>query len=267
MELKVSGKSVFVATGGQIFDPVKPTMVLVHGAGMDHTVWSMQARFFAHHGYSVLNLDLPGHGKSEGKPPKSIPEYADWLHEAIRVSRATKVCLIGHSMGSQIVLAFAAGSAENVAKIALLGSLAHIKVHPDLLKAAKRGDHLAYETIVAWGLGRRAQLGGHRAPGSWIAGASMRLLETSNPGVLANDLGACNLWEEGLEVAARIKCPTLLLFGSDDRMTPPPGADELVKTITNCELVTLQDAGHMMMIEQPEETLNALYGFFGTVDS
>ncbi len=266
MELKIFGKSIFAATGGQIFEAGKPTMVLVHGAGMDHTVWSMQARFFAHHGYSVLNFDLPGHGRSEGKPPQSIPEYADWLQEAIRVSGAIKVHLIGHSMGSQIVIALAADKKGSVEKIALLGALAHIKVHPDLLAAAKRGDHSAYETIVGWGVGRRAQLGGHRAPGSWITGTSMRLLETGNPGVLANDLAACNLWEEGLMVASKIKCPTLLLAGSDDRMTPPRDAGELVKIIPNCQLKELQDAGHMMMAEQPEETLNELYAFFGAGD-
>ena len=109
--------------------------------------------------------------------------------------------------------------------------------------------HGAFETIVGWGVGRKAQIGGHKAPGSWIAGASMRLLEASKPGVLGNDLNACNVWEGGLESAGQIKCPVLLLLGEDDRMTPPKGTKELTKALHNSKTIILNGAGHMMMTE------------------
>ncbi len=262
MELRVAGKTAFIATGGRPFDAAKPALVMVHGAGMDHTVWSMQARYFAHHGFSVMNLDLPGHGRSEGPAPGTIAAYTDWLAEALGAIGARDIHLIGHSMGSLIALSLAARGATSVRKLALLGTLPHIQVADALLSAARNNEHSAYESIVGWGVGRRAQMGGHRAPGSWIAGASLRLLEAGEPGVLANDLAACHQWTEGLETAGRIDCPTLLLLGSDDRMTPARGAKPLADAIAGSRTIVLPDAGHMMMAEQPDETLDSLSNFF-----
>jgi len=262
MELTIGGRPAFVATGGRPFDTDKPALVMVHGAGMDHTVWSMQARYFAHHGYSVMNLDLPGHGRSEGPAPSTIADYTNWLAAVIQASGARDVHLIGHSMGSLIAMSLAASADGGVRKLALLGTLPHIQVADALLSAARNNDHSAYESIVGWGVGRRAQMGGHRAPGSWIAGTSLRLLEAGQPGVLANDLAACHQWTDGAETAARITCPTLLLLGADDRMTPARGARPLAETITDSRTVILPGAGHMMMAEQPDETLDALSRFF-----
>ena len=261
MEFEVRGRPVFAATGGAPFDCSRPTLVLVHGAGMDHTVWSMQARYFAHHGFSVLGWDLPGHGRSEGPPPDSVPGYADWLAAVLDVTGARDPHLVGHSLGALVVLAYAARHPDAVSRLALLGALAHMPVHPDLLGAARDGRHEAYESIVGWGVGRRGQIGGHRAPGLWVTGASLRLLEAGASGVLANDLAACNDWMDGLEAAAAITCPVLLLLGSDDRMTPPRGALPLADALAGSRTVMLERAGHMMMLEQPDETLDALASF------
>ena len=78
MQLKVNGLDVFAGTGGKPFDPAQPVMVLLHGAGMDHTAWALHDRYFAHHGFSVLAPDLPGHGRSAGSPLKTIADMADW---------------------------------------------------------------------------------------------------------------------------------------------------------------------------------------------
>ncbi len=263
MQLEVFGQSAFVATGGRPFDPARPVMVMVHGAGMDHTVWSMQARFFAHHGYTVMNPDLPGHGRSRGPAPTSVPDYADWLAAALIATGAGNIHVAGHSMGSLIALVLAVRSDIAVRKLAMLGTAAHIQVAPALLQAARSDDHGAFESIIGWGVGRRAQIGGHRAPGLWIAGTGMRLLEASQPGVLANDLAACDAWTEGLDTARQIACPVLLLLGSDDRMTPARSAAPLADAMTKCETVIMPGAGHMMMTEQPDETLDILDGFFG----
>ena len=104
MEVEVNDKSVFFSTGGTKFDNIKPSVIFIHGAGMDRTVWSMQARFFAHHGFSIVNLDLPGHGKSEGPACKTIEEYSGWLCELISYLELNNVSLVGHSMGSLIAL-------------------------------------------------------------------------------------------------------------------------------------------------------------------
>tara|TARA_B100001989_G_scaffold56731_1_gene37574 strand:+ start:1942 stop:2754 length:813 start_codon:yes stop_codon:yes gene_type:complete len=262
METQVNGKSVFFSTGGAKFSNTERTIIFIHGAGMDRTVWSMQARFFAHHGFTVVNLDLPGHGKSEGPACTTIEEYSDWLCELIDFLDLYNVAMVGHSMGSLIALCGGAKLEKKIQKIALLGTLPKIEVHPDLLTSAMDNKHGAFETIVGWGVGRKAQIGGHKAPGSWIAGASMRLLEASKPGVLGNDLNACNLWEGGLESAGQIKCPALLLLGEDDRMTPPKGTKELAEALPNSETIILEGAGHMMMTEQPDQTIEILSNFF-----
>ena len=215
MIINLHNKNIYASDSGQGIDNSKDTIVFIHGAGMDRTVWSMQARFFAHHGFTVVNLDLPGHGKSEGPACATIEEYSDWLCELIDCLDLHRVSIVGHSMGSLVALCSGA-KLEKIQKIALLGTLPKIQVHPDLLTSAMNNKHGAFETIVGWGVGRKAQIGGHKAPGSWIAGASMRLLEASKPGVLGNDLNACNVWEGGLESAGQIKCPVLLLLGEDD---------------------------------------------------
>jgi pimeloyl-ACP methyl ester carboxylesterase len=138
MELIVNKQKVFIATGGKEFNVNKPALVMLHGAGMDHTVWSMQARYFAHHGFSVLNPDLPGHGRSDGPPPASIEEYMKWVLRLIVEVKAREIHLIGHSMGSLIALASSAELGEKMVKQALLGTLPHIQVHPNLLEAAKK---------------------------------------------------------------------------------------------------------------------------------
>ena len=66
MALTVADRRAYAATGGKAFDAVQPTIAFLHGGGMDHTVWALQTRWFAHHGRNVLALDLPGHGRSEG---------------------------------------------------------------------------------------------------------------------------------------------------------------------------------------------------------
>src|SRR3546814_7797116 len=108
MDFSVDGRAVFAHTGGQPFDRDLPVLVLVHGAGMDHTHWGLQTRYFAHHGYAVLAPDLPGHGRSQGPAPDSIEAYADWLLRLLDAGGTRRAALAGHSMGSLIALAAAA---------------------------------------------------------------------------------------------------------------------------------------------------------------
>ncbi len=266
MELMLpDGASVFAATGGRPFDAEKPVVMFIHGAGMDHTVWAMQARYFSHHGYSVLSVDLPGHGRSTGAAPESIPEHADRILDLITASGAADIRLIGHSMGALIALEVAGRADPRVKAAALLGVVPEMKVHPDLLAAARAGKHVAIETIVGWGVGRRAQMGGHRAPGNWVAGASLRLLEQRAGLVLGTDFAACDAWDGALAAAEKVGCAMLVLSGADDKMTPAKLAKPLVDALTGVKTVTLAGAGHMMMVEQPDETLDALAAFMDGV--
>src|SRR5271154_5225796 len=137
MQLSVNGVDTFVATGGRDFDAREPAVVLIHGAGFDHSAWALHSRWFAHHGYSVLAPDLPGHGRSSGKPLPTIADMADWTAALLDAAGASKARLVGHSMGSLIALETAARHPDGVSGLSLIGTAATMTVGADLLRAAE----------------------------------------------------------------------------------------------------------------------------------
>lgn len=258
MNLTVEGKAVFAATGGRPFDPALPAIVLVHGAGLDHTVWALQARYLAHRGRAVLVPDLPGHGRSEGPALASIEAIANWLAALIPAAGAEQAALAGHSMGALAVLACAARHADKVRALALLGVAPRMPVHPDLLAAAAANDHLAFDLVTDWGHGAAAHVGRHPAPGLWMLGGAEALLARGAPGVLHNDLAACDAYGGAAEAAAKVSCPTLLVLAADDRMTPPKAGRKLAALIPDARVAEIPVSGHMMMTEAADATLDAL---------
>ena len=258
MQVDVNGTKIFAATGGRPFDPSLPCVVFLHGAGMDHTVWALLARSFAHHGQAVLAPDLPGHGRSSGAPLSSITAFADWTAALIKAAGAQKVRLVGHSMGSLIALETAARYPGIVSGLALIATAAPMRVSDDLLNAAKANDHAAIDMISLWGEGYCATLGGSQIPGVWMLGGSERLLERSAPGVIFADLAACNAYQDALTAAGKVTAPAVVIAGSRDMMTPLKGGKAVAAAIPNCRFTTLDGAGHMLMSERPDEVLAAL---------
>ena len=258
MELIVEGKRVFAGTGGRAFDPALPAVVFLHGAGMDHTVWALQTRAIAHRGRSVLALDLPGHGMSDGPALESIGAMADWVLGALDDVGASRARIAGHSMGALVALETAARAAARIDAVALLGFAPDMAVHPDLIAAAREGAHTALELMTSWGLALRSQLGHNLAPGLWLQGETLRLLERASAVALAADLAACAAYKGATAAAAAIRCPTLFLLGAEDRMTPAAKGKAFAETIPGAEVTVLPGIGHMMMIEHPAATLAAL---------
>jgi pimeloyl-ACP methyl ester carboxylesterase len=258
VDLSVDGNRVFAATGGRPFDAAQPTVLFIHGAGLDHTVWALQTRYFAHHGRSVLAVDLPGHGRSGGGLMHSITELAAWIVRVLDAAAAQSAALVGHSMGALIALEVAATAPARVRNLALLGVAERMPVHPDLQAAADGNRRLAPELVSSWGHGRSGHLGGNPAPGLWMMGGSLQLLERAPAGALAADLAACNAYDGALAAAARVACPTLLLLGALDRMTPPGKAKPLAAAIERARTVVLPAAGHMLMSERPDAVIDAL---------
>jgi pimeloyl-ACP methyl ester carboxylesterase len=260
MQLSVNGIETFVATGGREFDSALPAIVLLHGAGFDHTAWALHSRWFAHHGFGVLAPDLPGHGRSKGAPLPTIAAMADWTAALLEAAGAAKARLVGHSMGSLIALETAARHPAKVTALSLIGTAATMTVGPDLLKAAEANDHSAVDMVSIWGLGFRAELGGSLAPGLWMHYGAERVLEKCRPGVLFNDLSACNAYQYALAAAAQITVPATLILGERDMMTPARAGKALAAALPNSRTVVLPGAGHMMMMERPDELLAALQG-------
>ena len=261
MELRVDGARVFAATGGRPFDPRLPVTVFVHGAAFDHTVWKLQARYFAWHGGSVLAVDLPGHGRSEGPPRRSIPAMADWLAAVMDAAEVRQAALVGHSMGALVALEAAARHGARVRRLALLGAAAAIPVNDLLLGRAAENDHHALELLTGWGYGRRAHYGGHRMPGIWMTGGGLRTLEQAAPGVLHTDLVATNDYEGGAAAAAAVACPVLVVIGARDLMTPAKRGLALAGSLADSTTVTIPKVGHIMLDEAPDEPLDALRDF------
>jgi len=260
MQLSVNGTDIFAATGGREFEASQPTLVLLHGAGFDHSTWALHSRWFAHHGYGVLAPDLPGHGRSAGAPLATIADMADWTAALLDAAGATSARLVGHSMGSLIALETAARHPARVSALGLIGTAATMTVGPDLLTAAAANDHSAVDMVSIWGLGFQAELGGSLAPGLWMHSGAQRVLEQCRPGVLFNDLSACNAYQNALAAAARITVPTTLVLGERDMMTPAKAGKALAAALPNSRTVVLPGAGHMMMVERPDELLAALQG-------
>lgn len=263
MRLDVGGRSVYMYTGTRSVDAAQPTIVFVHGAANDHGVFALQSRYFAWHGWNALALDLPGHGRSEGPALASVAAIADWIAAFLDAARATSAVLVGHSLGSLAVLECAARHADRVAKIALLAPAVPMTVADDLLAAAARDDHLAFELINGWSFGPAGQLGGNRVPGLWMLGNSLRLMERSAPGALAIDLDACHRYADGLAAAAAVRCDGLVVLGERDVMAPPRNARALIDALGRVETLTLAGSGHALMTEQPDRVLDALVRFAG----
>ena len=258
MRILVNGSHTFVATGGKDFDSSLPAIVFLHGGGMDHSVWALLARAFAHSGYAVLAPDLPGHGRSAGKPLTSIAALADWTAALIDVAGAKAARLVGHSMGSLVALETAARHPDKVTGLGLIATTATMRVSDDLLNAARANDHDAVDMIAIWGEGYRASLGGSQAPGLWMLGGAERLLERAQPGAIFADLSACNAYQDALSTAAKITVPSIVIQGSRDLMTPAKGGKALAAAIPNCRLALIEGAGHMLMSERPDDVLAAL---------
>lgn len=261
MFLKVDNKKVYAYTANHSFDAGKPTVAFIHGAAHDHSVWALQSRYFAYHGWNALALDLPGHGKSEGKALDCIGDIADWVARVLDAAGASTASLIGHSMGSLVALETAARHPARVAKLALVGSAVPMPVSEPLLNASKANDHVAYEMINVFSHSNAAQIGGNRAPGIWMMGSAMRLMERSAPGVLYADFSACNSYGSGLDAAAKVTCPVLLVLGMRDQMAPMKTARDLIGKIPHARTVALDGSGHALMAEKPDEVLDALIMF------
>ena len=261
MRIDVADVEIYAYTGSRPLEDALPTVVFVHGAGNDHSVWALQSRYFAYHGRNVLAVDLPGHDRSGGAALPSVEALADWLLAVLDAAGIDKAALVGHSLGSLAVLECAAQHPGRVAKVALLGPAAPMPVSDALLDAAKRNDHVAYELITGWSYSPGKQLGGNQMPGVWLTGNAMRLMERTKPGVLHTDLVACHQYAAGIDSAAKVRCPALVILGARDIMAPPANARELIAALPDARVVTLAGCGHALMAEQPDAVLDALRAF------
>ena len=234
-----------------------PPVVLLHGAGGMHLFWPPQIRRLP--GYRIFALDLPGHGKSDqGGGLQTIDSYAEqvlaWM-EAVQLHRAV---FVGHSMGGAIALTLAIQNAEHVLGLGLLSTGVRLYIPPDLLAdaASPTTFYKAVESLVSWSFGLSV-------PERLVELAANHLREV-RPSVLYGDLLACDRFD-CTERLADIRLPTLILCGSEDRMTPPRYSQLLARVIPEALLEEIPQTGHMLMLEQPDAVGKSLTNFLGQI--
>ncbi len=259
MEILVKNFKTYCYTNSQEIDPGKKSILFIHGSGMDHTVWTLAARHFARRGNNVISVDLPAHGRSAGSALASIEEMAEWSRHLLKAINIEQVAIVGHSLGSLIALECAASFPDRVRSIAMVGTTCPMPVSDAILDAAKANDHAAFDMLTQWGFSKRNQFGGNRNSGIWMTGNVLRLYERSHPGVLYNDMTACNEYTNGISKARLVQCPTLLILGSEDRLTPVRGTESLQKALPHPSIEVLSGSGHTIMMEAPNTMLDALH--------
>ena len=261
MELTVNGRRAYAYTGGKAFDPALPCVVFIHGALNDHSVWTLLARWFAHHGRSVLAVDLPGHMRSSGAPLPGVAALADWTLALLDAAGVRSASLVGHSMGSLIALEAASKAPERISALVMVGTAVPMKVSQLLLDLSRDDPPAAIDMVVAFSHSSLAAKPSYPGPGSWLRGGSRALMHkvqasSSHASLFHHDFSVCNDYERGLIAAQSLTCPVTLILGKADQMTQPKQAREIALALK--ATVHELDAGHSLMTEAPEHLLRVL---------
>jgi pimeloyl-ACP methyl ester carboxylesterase len=269
MELIVNGAPTYFYTGGKAFDATKPTVVFIHGVLHDHSVWILQTRYLAHHGFNVLAVDLPGHCRSGGEAPSTVEEAADFIGALLDAAGVAKAALVGHSWGSLIALEAAARLKDRISHLVLVGTAFPMRVSQVLLDASQSDPIKALTMVNVFSRSTLAPVPSALGPGTWVFGSSMALgrrVLASNPAVNVFYRGfkACDSYANGDTAITQVTCPVLFVLGAQDQMTQPKAAQPLItaaKASGKSVSVTMVPVGHHQMNEAPDETLFAMRDF------
>jgi pimeloyl-ACP methyl ester carboxylesterase len=265
MNFSVHGHTVYCYTGGRAFDAAKPSVVFVHGVLNDHSVFGLQTRYLAHHGWNVLAPDLPGHCRSGGEPPRSVEEAAGFIVALLDAAGLRQAALVGHSFGSLAALEAAARAPDRISRLALLAPASPMKVSAALLEAARDDPLRSIDMTDRFSHSTLAPPPSALGPGTWLYGLSralMRRVQASNPrsNLAYTGFKACDDYRGADTAMAAVRCPALFVLGRADAMTPPAMAQGLAARARDARTVGV-DAGHDMMAEAPDAVLFALKDF------
>ena len=247
MIFQIENKNVHASDAGQGIKNEKDTIVFLHGSGLSHIVWSLTEQFFSNKNFNVLSIDLPGHGNSDGPCLENIEKISDWMEKVIVELNLKKVILVGHSQGCLEILEYAHKYKSRIKKIVFIGGSYRMPVNQDLIDLAKNGDKDAVKLMMKWGFkDSKKFIGGN--PVEKIIQSPRDISE-----ILATDLIACNNYSNGLDAAKSIDCPTMLVFGSDDKMLNIEIGKKFANLIKDSSIHIISDCGHMIMIEKAFE--------------
>jgi pimeloyl-ACP methyl ester carboxylesterase len=225
-------------------------LLFIHGAGGTHRHWGEQLAGLS--GVDRYAVDLPGHGRSAGEGEASIEGYAGVILQLLDALGLDEVSLVGHSMGGAISQYLALHHPDRVRRLVLVGSGARLRVLPALLEALLADFPSTVEMMLSW---------------AYSTETTPRLLDLArqewmenDPQVVHDDFAACDAFDV-MEKLGQIRCPTLVICGEDDKLTPVKYAQYLRDHIPTGTLAIVPHAGHMVMLEQPERVNRALEEF------
>lgn len=265
MYISIDNTDYYAYTGTHELDAGLETVVFVHGASMDHSVWSHQSRYFAYHQYNVVAVDLPGHKFSKGALLDRVEDMADWLLKIVEQCAGTAIHLVGHSMGSLISVE-AASHYDSINKplksLSMVGFSYPMSVTPQLMDAAKNTPSQAFSMMTQWS--HTSKIGGEPVPGFWSPGMQMSMMENSSEGSIYSNLQACDNYKGGEAAFEKVSCPILFISGRLDKMAPAKLAKQVADAKDNADIVMIPNCGHSIMSESPDGVLDNLKTFIGS---
>lgn len=231
---------------------VAPPLLLIHGAGGTRLNWPPEIR--RGQGLEVFSVDLPGHGESGGQGENSIGGFAERLLEWMDSLSLEQAIVCGHSMGGAIALTMGLLAQDCVIGLVLISTGAKLRVHPKILALTSEPGtfHTAAELITTWSFSKSVD--------ERLRELAMTRMKDIIPEVAHSDFTACDNFDL-MQQLGEIQPPTLVICGDEDLMTPVKFSRYLADQIKGASLYLVPDAGHMVMLERPDEVADRIIEF------
>lgn len=242
-EVSVDGRRISYLSGPDAVDASKLAIIMIHGSGGDGKDWSYQVEGLSGP-FGVIAIDLPGHGGSEPPAETSVEAYAKRVEGFVRALGLSKVFLIGCSLGSAITQWLGLEKPEWLAGLGIVGGGARLKVLPAFLEGLAKGSENSLESFAGFAVSEGAS--------EQVKGNVLEKLRSAPPGTLVGDLTACNEFDV-LDRISAIDLPTCIVVGENDRLTPVKYSKFISDRVKGSQMSVVPNAGHLVMIEQPDE--------------
>ena len=247
----VESSKIACWVNGSNFGEHEQSLVFIHGSGGDHSAWSHQYAGL-HKQYNIAAVDLPGHGSSEGNGESDIERYCLWVKNLLDILQLKNVILVGHSLGAAINLQFAINYPQTIQGIVTVGGGMKMPVNPAIFEFLKANPVESVELICKFSVAKQNR--------EKFMEPLMKSLAQTRTDVLQGDLSACDKFDVSQKIS-KISVKALAICGAEDKMTPPEFSRQISESISGARLCLIEGAGHMVMMERPEEFNEALKEF------
>lgn len=228
-------------------------IVFIHGAGGSTLTWLLQKAYFERTNRVVL-VDLPGHGKSGGESLDSIEAYAEAVKAALEEDATSPAYIAGHSMGGAVAMHLAISYPGLFTSLILISTGARLRVYPEILGNILNDKEGTARMIIDTAFSAAM-------PAAFKEKAFAEYIR-NDARTIFNDFTACDRFNV-TDSLGTISVPTLIICGTDDRLTPPKYSRYLAENIPGANLELIEAAGHMVMIEKPGDVNKAIKTFIG----